>query len=283
MPADLATTPPIVVPDVGPGLDHRVSAALGVPVRVTGATAPLDPSALTAAEAREWQAAPPGRRRDDWLLGRAALRPLVALLGLGSDAAGLAFPHPRLSLAHAGGVAVAAGLAPTSERRPDDHHGRDGGGRHGDCTHPVLGVGVDLEPVDPAVDPRLGRVFLDADEQAWVAGRPEPEQADEVLRLWTVKEAAYKATPANTDVTVAAFHLADPGAGVGTVAGPLPAGAVVTYVSVRLAPSGRWMRPGKAGSRGETGATGAHLAVAVCAAAGLGDRRPRGGRRGALR
>lgn len=97
-------------------------------------------------------------------------------------------PHPHLSLSHADGTVVAAAL------------GTDG-------RLSVAGLGVDFEPVHRVVTERAARLFLDDLEQARVDALPEAERSRARLALWTVKEAAYKATPDNGGHTVAAYHV----------------------------------------------------------------------------
>jgi phosphopantetheinyl transferase (holo-ACP synthase) len=98
-------------------------------------------------------------------------------------------PHPHLSLTHAGHVVVAAAVAAADRPR-------------------VAGLGVDYEPADRWVGERAARLFLDEVECAYVAARPEGQRSLARLMLWTVKEAAYKATPDNAGHTVAAYHVA---------------------------------------------------------------------------
>lgn len=213
-----------------------VSTVLGVRLRLAAADAPIPPSALTAVGRARWHAlrARPGRR--DWLLGRAALRELVGVLGVGEDPSALAFPHPRLSLTHAGGLALAVGVEAPGPG-PDGH---------------VVGVGIDFEPARSSVDPRLDRFFLDGVEQAWVDGLGEPEASAARLRLWTVKEALFKANPVNAGTVLAAYRPPSPAARHGPAAGPCPPATALAYAAVDLA----------AGS----------LAVAVCRTAAGGAR-----------
>lgn len=135
------------------------------------ATSPLMPDELSAGELAVYDGLVGLLRRRDWLLGRAALK---AVLG-GADTAGVTFPHGRLSLTHAGGVAVAVAAY----------------GEH-------AGVGVDFEP-DRPTDPRTARFFLHEDERA----------DHDLLRLWTVKEALFKATPDNDGAQLLDYHLDD--------------------------------------------------------------------------
>lgn len=196
--------------------DAAVAALLGVAVRIAGAAAPLAPWALSAAERARVERFPTEARRRDWLVGRAALK---ALLGPGADTAGLAFPHPRLSLTHAGGRAFAV----TTEG-------------------PAAGVGVDYEPRRSWVDPRTARFFLGPAERAAAT------TADALLRLWTVKEALFKATPGNAGAVLGDYALDRPGAPGGTARGP--GGALLRYAT--------------------TPAAGGVLAVAVCLPEGSG-------------
>ncbi len=97
-------------------------------------------------------------------------------------------PHPHLSLSHADGTVVAAAL------------GADG-------RSSVAGLGVDFEPAHRVITERAARLFLDDLEQARIDALPEPERSRARLALWTVKEAAYKATPHNSGHTVAAYRV----------------------------------------------------------------------------
>jgi acyl carrier protein len=147
---------------------------------------------LTVPERAQMSVLAGSERRRQWLMSRHALRVLLGLLGLPRDTAACSFPHPRLSLAHAGYGAIAAGsVGPRS-----------------------AGLGVDLEPHRP-VDPRTTRFFLDDAEQAWLARIPQADRAAEHLRLWTVKEAVFKADLANRDAMLRDYSTQPPGAQAG--------------------------------------------------------------------
>ena len=187
----------------GPAL----SKLLGVPVRLSGAERPLESADLSSGERSRWEQLPEGRRRDEWLLGRAALKPLMPAWG--RDTSALAFPHPRLSLTHGGGVVVAARC--------------DGG---------VQGVGVDLEPWRPEVDARVGRFFLGGRERAWLYALRPRRRARAVIRLWTVKEALFKASAGNAGASLLDYEVDDPGAGAGGATGVRAGG--FRYATVEL-------------------------------------------------
>src|SRR5574337_515080 len=147
---------------------------------------------LTALECAQMSALAGSERRRQWLMSRHALRVLLGLLGLPRDTAAYRFPHARLSLTHAGRGAIAAGSVGAQS----------------------AGLGVDMEP-DRPVDPRTTRFFLDDAEQAWLARMPRADRAAEHLRLWTVKEAVFKADLTNEDATLRDYTTRPAGARTG--------------------------------------------------------------------
>jgi 4'-phosphopantetheinyl transferase EntD len=108
------------------------------------------------------------RRREAWLRGRTALKRLLSALGLDPDTSLLRFPHPQFSITHSGGIAVAVGTRSTR----------------------LAGIGVDYETRPPSPDSTPH--FLAPGEQG---ARRTPS---ELLRLWTIKEACFKADPENS-------------------------------------------------------------------------------------
>ena len=117
-------------------------------------------------------------RRPSWLRGRSALKRLLATLGSDEDTATIAFPHPRLSLTHSGGIAVAVST---------------------ECQ----GTGIDLE----------GRRRLRPDTACFFLALAERERSAlagaDLLRLWTVKEAVFKADVENGGRGLSDYVLAD--------------------------------------------------------------------------
>lgn len=171
-------------PDATPTVGDRLGVAVGL--AVASRPAPLD--TLSPAERARLDTLPTETRRRDWLLGRAALK---ALVGAAFDTTAVEFPHRRLSLTHAGGTAFAAMAG-------------------GD----VLGTGVDFEPARATVDLRIARFFLGPAERAAAS------TGGDLLRLWTVKEALFKATPGNHRVVLADYTLDDPAGAHGSATGP---------------------------------------------------------------
>lgn len=182
--------------------EQAVTVGLGAPLVLRGATSPIELSDLTGPERRQVPKAGSARRKD-WLLGRAALKQVVE----GGDTSLVRFPHRCLSLTHSAGVAVAA---------------RAEGGQ--------AGVGVDYEGPS-ATDPGIAPLFLVERERQAAAG------PDELLRLWTVKEALYKATPDNHGASFLDYEVAEPAALAGEAQDR--SGRRLRYVSGRF--GGGWL------------------------------------------
>ncbi len=115
----------------------------------------------------------------DWRLGRGALK---QLLGKNFDTTTLNFPHPRLSLTHAGGIAIAA----RSMDRP---------------------IGIDFEPIRE-MNPRATHLYLSPKERSEVG-------VEDWLRLWTVKEAIFKCDHGNRGRWLGGYRIETPRASRG--------------------------------------------------------------------
>jgi 4'-phosphopantetheinyl transferase EntD len=171
--------------------EAALSAQLGVPITLACATAPVRSEALSPGERRQLDVLAGTPRADTWRCGRAALKRLLRRLGEDDDTEALRFPHPSLSLTHSDGSALAV-------------HGSG-----------ARGIGIDIERH------RLGRrraaqwlcasrLFATAEEQAWLSELPAAVLGVHLLRLWTVKEALFKADLRNTGQDLADYSLAHP-------------------------------------------------------------------------
>jgi len=70
-------------------------------------------------------------------------------------------------------------------------------------TEGILGVGVDLESAQREMEPRVVDRLVQPQERKWL------ESGEiEALDFWILKEAAFKATPANAGLVISAFTLA---------------------------------------------------------------------------
>jgi len=171
------------------------STQLGVPMLFATADQPLPMESLTAGELVVWQSLGSDAARRNWLIGRSALKALVE-----QDTSELVFPHPALSLTHAGGMAVAVRSAAK-----------------------LSGIGVDFEQWRAQVHPRFAEFFLRPSEHA------AAKNVRAIVRLWTIKEALFKALPDNDGCVLLDFELADPASDCGTASGP--GGRTLHYVS----------------------------------------------------
>jgi 4'-phosphopantetheinyl transferase EntD len=131
-------------------------------------------------------------RRESWLRGRAALKRLLQTLGESEDTSALRFPHPRLSLSHSESWAIAVGTGSPK----------------------IQGIGVDLE-IKAAPKPEIARRFLNPAELVWLRRLDEGEGPRLLHRIWTVKEATFKADPENAQASLREYGLADPGYAAG--------------------------------------------------------------------
>ena len=124
-------------------------------------------------------------RREGWLRGRSALKKLLLSLKMDPDTSTLSFPHPTLSLSHTKDWAVAIGVLAGPMK--------------------IDGIGIDLELSRPVQD----------DHARFYLSKSECESAideDQRLRLWTVKEALFKADPDNHDAVIGHYRVQTPSA-----------------------------------------------------------------------
>jgi len=168
-------------------IEKIASGHLGTPVIVAQALEAIDLSHLTGGERRQLDGMRFAQRRRDWLAGRRALKTLLRSLGRSEETSSLSFPNRQLSLTHAEGTSLAVGTV-------------------GACA----GIGVDYEPLRD-VDERIGRWFLNAHEAEWVKGQPESDRHAHLIRLWTIKEAAFKSCQDNDRLMLQELAIRNPG------------------------------------------------------------------------
>lgn len=174
------------------GLIERVAGNwFELPLTIAIADAAPDQAMLSPDE-RIRHAALDGRRGAEWLTGRAALKRVLARLGEDEDTAEIGFPNPRYSLSHSNGCAIAVGTGPSA----------------------ALGLGIDLE-LDRLPSLGTARFFLAPAEHTWLADQAEADRPRQLRRLWSIKEAAFKADPDNCETSFIDYVIEKPAAARG--------------------------------------------------------------------
>jgi phosphopantetheinyl transferase len=168
------------------------------------ASSPVELSELTFGELIQFQTITHPRRQHSWRLGRSALKTVLPPLQRSADSSVLSWPDPTVSLSHTDDHAMAIGLLlPPKKRRRTATRGARG-------SLSIVGIGIDLEPLERTPSPRLVKHFLNPTElTAWQA-LSWPNEIDasyEALRLWTVKEAVWKSCPGNASIPLNQISL----------------------------------------------------------------------------
>lgn len=171
-------------------LTRHVRDALGVQIHIQVGRVGHAQPVLSCTEQARCGEFPHPERVASWRNGRALLQRVLFDLGRSQDTAQLCFPHPTLSLSHSGEWAVAVGA------------------------DALAGLGVDLELNRPG-NPAIARLFLSEREMTWWTRLSGTDKNAELLRLWTVKEAVFKACAPNAQVVLADIALAEPAARTG--------------------------------------------------------------------
>jgi len=167
-------------------LEQDISATLRIPLLLARATGAIPIAELSRAEQTCLARFNFANRRRDWLCGRHALKKLLSALGRTADTSSIEFPDRQLSITHSGDIAIAAGTDADTQ-----------------------GLGIDYEPLR-AINERVARWFLDDAEIDWLNHQPASCRTPHIIRLWTIKEAAFKSHPHNHDMTLGEFAIGDP-------------------------------------------------------------------------
>jgi 4'-phosphopantetheinyl transferase EntD len=146
------------------------------------------------------------KRRQEWLCGRNALKQVMRTVGDKTDPDGLVFPHQRYSLTHSNGKAIAVANV-------------DG---------QLAGIGIDYE-AKRVLKPGMERFFLTSHEQKVLQANPTDES--QLLCLWTIKEALFKADSWENQHLLKDYSLQQPIATEGAIT---LRGRVFHYCSIPL-------------------------------------------------
>ena len=159
-------------------LEAEASRELQTSVHLVSANKPLMPAALDAIDERRLIDFSTPQRKRQWLRGRHALLKLAKRLELNTPLSNLQPPCTGISLTHNGKWSIAAGI----------DSGRD--------------IGVDFEAWRN-IDDAMLRWYLTPTEQ----GQLRIASQFTRLRLWTIKEALYKANHTSCAFALTEFEL----------------------------------------------------------------------------
>jgi len=172
-------------------LSRQFSAELNCPIKLFLCREQVGESDLSDAEKLRLAEMKHPLKRESWLRGRFALKNIVAELEDLSDwqtidTMQIRMPNANYSLSHSGDFAASVFSAAGK------------------------GIGVDLE-MERIVKSGSTKFFLASHEKDWTMTLSEgPEQNDQILRLWTVKEALFKSDLQNEGKTVSRYVLDEP-------------------------------------------------------------------------
>ena len=138
---------------------------------------------LSPSEIKECKYAENSSRYFDWIQGRSALKKVFVYLNKSIDVAKISFHDQCFSISHTKDCAVAIGVL--------------------DSVESSNGVGIDLE-LSRKVDAKHTRYYLSKYESDLVNSN------DDLLRLWTVKEALFKADPSNDGGVLKNYNVKNP-------------------------------------------------------------------------
>jgi len=165
-------------------LEQQAREKLDCSMVITQVSSEDRPARLTGQEQSHYSNLKYEHRKRDWLLGRSALKQVLSAFGRSCNTLELVYRHPQFSLTHADQLAFSAG-----------------------SSSGALGIGIDFEP-RKKVNPEVGSWFLKENELDWL--RSQNRFDDQLVRLWTIKEAAFKSLPNNSSMMLKDFTVSNP-------------------------------------------------------------------------
>jgi 4'-phosphopantetheinyl transferase EntD len=147
-------------------------------IYLASARAPLAEHLLDSADRQRLASFTTTDRKNQWLRGRRALSAVAAKLDIETRLSALNPPCPGISLTHNGRISIAAGISTAQ------------------------GIGIDFESWRQ-IEPAMMRWFLTETEQNQLL---VPSNFTR-LRLWSVKQALFKASSANQGLLLTDFKI----------------------------------------------------------------------------
>lgn len=173
-------------------LEKRLQGVLGYKIAGSIYCGELPAPALSPEEEKQLLLLRNERRRESFIRGRHVLKNVLSKMGRACETSVIGFPNRNLSLSHSRNCAVAVGVADNT----------------------VKGIGVDLEFMRETKDGMM-RFFLTPEESEWLTALSESERNMQIIRLWTVKEALFKADMHNASLTMRDYKLVLPAVPMG--------------------------------------------------------------------
>jgi len=164
--------------------ERKAEEGLGCSLVIVQADSVNQPVLLTPGEHDYFVSLQSDERKIEWLRSRRAMKQVLATLHQDCDTSKLLFPHRQFSVTHAGDLAFAIGNAANQ-----------------------AGIGVDYEPLRN-VTPNVARWFLNTSEKCWIGSKVKTN--DHLIRLWTIKESAFKSFPHNAGMALLDFAIMNP-------------------------------------------------------------------------
>jgi 4'-phosphopantetheinyl transferase EntD len=173
-------------------LSQSIRQHLGLACVAYRSDSPLPLTALSPGEKALYETLTHPNRQTAWRTGRSALKAALQSVALPTDTALITWPYRQASLSHttqalSEGPCTALAVATAS---------------------PIAGLGLDMEP-QRVVQPQTARFFLTDVEQQALETFSSEARPDVLLRLWTVKEAVFKADPCNAGRVLRHYQIAD--------------------------------------------------------------------------
>jgi len=176
-------------------LEIELSSVFKVPLQVNIAVCSLSLEAFSEQERLLCSSIPTQQQKDNWLLGRTALKRLLASKNQAlPDTSRLIFPNRELSLSHKSNMAIAVRRI---DNQPD-------------------GIGVDVEEIHH-FKPEWAQFFLTPFERNLLREKPPNKQSEILCAYWSVKEAVYKADLGNKAFDLIDYEINDFLSGIGIV------------------------------------------------------------------
>ena len=187
------------------GLEADLGRRLSGPVYLASARTPLAEHLLNSADRQRLASFTTTDRKNQWLRGRNALSAVAEKLDIETQLSALNPPCPGISLTHSDRISIAAGIGTAQ------------------------GIGIDFESWRQ-IEPAMLRCFLTETEREQLT---VPSNFTR-LRLWTVKEALFKASAANQGLLLTDFEIGEVGVMTGRARNCTRGNSALRYTSFML-------------------------------------------------